>query len=97
MTFSCSLMFNSTFFTLRRIIRKICLKENLKLSFSSQKRNKSEVSTIKVSVPWHGIKKKKKKKKKKCCNINFSPRKSKKQKGFVGAIEVALERVNYCT
>ena len=35
-----SLIFNSTSFTFRCIIRKMCIKENLKFSFSSQKRNK---------------------------------------------------------
>ena len=44
--FSCSLTFNSTSFTFRRIILKICIKQNLKFGFSSQKRNKPEVYTI---------------------------------------------------
>ena len=46
MVFSCSLTFNSRFCTLRRIIRKICIKEKLKFSFSSQKPDIVEVDTI---------------------------------------------------
>ena len=47
LNFSFSLIFNSTSFTFRCIIRKICIKENLKFSSSSQKRNTPEVFTIK--------------------------------------------------
>ena len=46
MVFLCSLTFNSCFCTLRRIIRKICIKEKLKFSFSSQKPDIVEVDTI---------------------------------------------------
>ena len=46
MVFSCLLTFNSRFCTLRRIIRKICIKEKLKFSFSSQKPAIVEVDTI---------------------------------------------------
>ena len=46
MVFSCSLTFNSRFCTLRHIIRKICIKEKLKFSFSSQKPDIVEVDTI---------------------------------------------------
>ena len=46
MVFSCSLTFNSRFCTLRRIIRKICIKEKLKFSFSSQKPDIVQVDTI---------------------------------------------------
>ena len=46
MVFTCSLTFNSRFCTLRRIIHKICIKEKLKFSFSSQKHDIVEVDTI---------------------------------------------------
>ena len=45
MDFTCSLTFNSRFCTLRRIIRKICIKEKLKF-ISSQKHDIVEVDTI---------------------------------------------------
>ena len=59
-----SLIFNSTSFTFRCIIRKICIKENLKFSFSSQKCKKSEVSMIKNQCTMAHLKKKK------CCAKN---------------------------
>ena len=42
------------------MIRKICIKENLKFSFSSQKRNKPEVCAIKNKCAMVHQKKKKK-------------------------------------
>ena len=76
------LSFNSTSFTLRRIICKIYIKENLKFSFSSQKRNKPEVSAIKNKC-YGASKKKKKKKKKKCRAENSLPKKSWKLRGLM--------------
>ena len=60
--FSCSLMFNSTFFTLRCIIHKICIKENLKLRFFLKNATNMKSLRLKVSVAWRFKKKKKKEK-----------------------------------
>ena len=73
---SFSLIFNSTSFTFRCIIRKICIKKKLKFSFLLKNAKNQKSLWLKTSVLWHI--------EKKMLRWNFTVKKPWKLRGLIG-------------